>query len=63
VNKKWDYKWGGETIFYEEKDTRMAVLPRPGRIVIFPGRVEHIGTIPTRICTQSRLTLALKYVI
>jgi SM-20-related protein len=61
VNKEWKHVWGGETIFYENEDTRFAVLPKPGRFVLFYGAIEHIGSIPTRICSQSRMTLALKY--
>jgi len=61
VNNHWDYTWGGETVFYEEKDPKILVLPAPGRFVIFPGRVEHLGSIPTRDCNQSRFSFALKY--
>ena len=61
VNITWDYQWGGETMFYENGDTRLAVLPTPGRFLIFPGSIEHIGTIPTRACNKSRFSLALKY--
>ncbi len=61
VNKVWDFKWGGETIFYENDESKQCVLPRPGRFLIFAGAVQHIGSIATRICTESRLTLALKY--
>ena len=61
VNDKWDYRWGGETLFYEQLETRIAVLPIPGRFLIFKGAIEHMGSIPTRICNVSRITLALHY--
>ncbi|UKB84722.1 2OG-Fe(II) oxygenase [Chryseobacterium sp. MEBOG06] len=61
VNNKWDYKWGGETLFYESHDSKAAVLPKPGRLVIFPGNIEHLGGVPTRICKASRFSLALKF--
>ena len=61
VNKEWHYKYGGETVFYSNKDSRIAVLPTPGRFVIFPGNIEHLGSIATRICKLSRYSLALKY--
>lgn len=61
INKTWNYKYGGETIFYSQKDSRLAILPAPGRIVLFPGNIEHIGTIPTRICKLARLSLAMKF--
>jgi len=61
VNNTWNYKYGGETMFYSDKDSRLAVIPKPGRVVIFPGNIEHMGTIPTRICKIPRLSLALKF--
>lgn len=63
VNQKWDYRWAGETLFYSGKDTRAAVLPKPGRFVIFPGNIEHTGTVPSRICKIPRYSLALKYAL
>lgn len=61
VNESWDYNWGGETIFYHEKDSRILVLPTPGRFVLFHGNIEHMGSVPTRECTVSRFSFALKY--
>lgn len=61
VNNKWDHSWGGETLFYENNEAKAAVSPRPGRFVFFYGAVEHVGTVPTRICSESRFSLALKY--
>ena len=61
VNAEWKHSWGGETMFYENGESKAAVLPKPGRFVIFRGAIEHSGTIPSRICSVSRLTLALKY--
>lgn len=61
ANKAWDYTWGGETKFYDNKDTTFCVLPKPGRFVIFDGAVEHMGSIPTRICKVSRYTVAMKF--
>jgi len=62
LNSDWHYKYGGETLFYSEKDTRLAVLPKPGRFVIFPGNIEHKGSIATRIWKEPRLSLALKFI-
>ena len=61
ANEAWEYSWGGETKFYENKDTVLSILPKPGRIVIFYGAIEHTGSIPTRVCKVSRLTVAMKY--
>ena len=61
VNEKWDYRWGGETLFYSKKDTCRAILPTPGRFLLFPGNIEHTGTVPTRICNLPRFSLAMKF--
>ncbi|PRX56380.1 2OG-Fe(II) oxygenase [Flagellimonas meridianipacifica] len=62
VNNVWDYRWGGETLFYSGRDTVRAILPTPGRFLIFPGNIEHTGSVPTRICNVPRFSLAMKYV-
>ncbi|MEZ9481448.1 2OG-Fe(II) oxygenase [Vibrio splendidus] len=59
----WTKEWGGETIFYEDGESKYAISPKPGRFVIFSGELEHMGTLPTRICSQSRYTVALKFKI
>lgn len=61
ANNKWDYRWGGETKLYQDGDTRYAVLPKPGRILLFRGAIEHVGSIPTRLFTEKRYTLAMKF--
>ena len=61
VNDFWDYTWSGETFFYLNHQPEFVVLPKPGRILIFPGNIEHMGSVPSRICKVSRLSLALKY--
>lgn len=61
VNTSWDYTWGGETKFYEDGDPKILIMPKVGRCAVFFGEVEHSGSIPSRICKYSRLTLALKY--
>lgn len=61
ANQQWDYTWGGETKFYEKKDTIYSILPHAGRFVIFDGAIEHMGSIPTRICKVSRFTVAMKF--
>ncbi|WP_268225303.1 2OG-Fe(II) oxygenase [Sinomicrobium oceani] len=62
ANNLWDYKWGGETIFYEEQDSKIGILPMPGRYVVFEGYVEHKAGIPTFFSKQPRYTLALKFI-
>jgi len=61
VNEQWMREWGGETIFFDDEgDARIAIAPRPGRIVAFRGDLEHRVGVPTRLCTTDRLTLAYK---
>lgn len=62
IQDEWKYEWGGETIFYnKDKDAEVVVTPKPGRLVIFDGAIEHAGNAPHKICTKPRYTFALKY--
>jgi Rps23 Pro-64 3,4-dihydroxylase Tpa1-like proline 4-hydroxylase len=62
INREWHYKYGGETLFYSNKEPFYSVVPKPGRFVLFEGDIEHIGGLPNRICKLSRYTLAIKYI-
>ena len=54
ANATWEHHhWGGETLFYEDHDTAVAVLPLPGSIALFRGSIEHTGGVPTRVCPAS----------
>jgi SM-20-related protein len=62
ANPEWHPDWGGETIYFnDEEDVELAVLPRPGRLVIARGAVLHRGSVPTRGCYEERYTLAYKF--
>lgn len=57
----WDVEWGGETLlFNSEGDAEFVVSPRPGRLLLFDGRIRHAGRAPNRICVVPRFTFALK---
>lgn len=59
---EWDLEWGGETLFFDERDEiACAVMPRPGRLVIFDGAIKHVGRPPNRICYVPRYTFAIKF--
>jgi hypothetical protein len=61
ANLDWHVDWGGETIYYnDQEDAELAVLPRPGRLVVARGAILHRGTVPSRICFEERFTLAYK---
>lgn len=58
---QWDTEWGGETLFYDDSgDARVAVSPRPGRLLLFDGAIRHAGKPPNRNCLVSRYTFAIK---
>ena len=62
IGLKWDVEWGGETIFFNnQKDAEIAVSPKPGRVVLFDGRILHAGRPPNRVCFEPRFTVALKF--
>jgi SM-20-related protein len=62
ANARWEDAWGGETMFHgREGEATIAVAPRPGRIVIFDGRVTHKGGPPSRVCRGARLSVAVKF--
>jgi len=61
LSSEWNLEWGGETLFFDAKgDAAFVASPRPGRLVIFDGRITHCGRPPTRICHASRFTFAYK---
>lgn len=62
ANSKWNYSWGGETIFYSAEDSIIGILPKPGRFVVFDGYIEHKAGIPTCVAEQPRYTIGLKYI-
>lgn len=62
MHEKWEVEWGGETLFYNSQDDAEFVCsPKPGRLVIFDGRIPHQGRPPTRICYAPRYTFAMKF--
>ncbi len=59
--ESWDVEWGGETLFFDAGgDARIAVTPRPGRLLLFDGAIRHAGRPPNRNCFVSRYTFAVK---
>ena len=65
LNKEWDADWGGETKFYslDHSEVLMSVLPKLGRMVVFPGSIPHCARQVTRICPKSRITLMFKFAV
>ena len=62
LNYEWHPNWGGETIFYDHKlDAQRIVTPKPGRVVMFDGRIPHTGRPPTPRYMMNRYILTFKY--
>jgi SM-20-related protein len=49
-------------VFYtpQRDDIVRSVLPRPGRIAVFDGRIPHVAREPNRIAPVVRYTIAMK---
>lgn len=61
MNPAWKPEWAGETVFMNDLgDIAHAVLPKPGRMVMFDGRITHAARALTRICPAMRVTLMFK---
>jgi hypothetical protein len=61
-NLEWDIKWGGQTNFidHETMDIMAAVIPKPGRFILFQADILHQATPPTFYAPFKRLTIAMK---
>jgi len=60
--RTWHIDWAGETVFFNDlNEIALSVLPKPGRLALFDGRIRHAGRPPTRIATESRYTFAMKF--
>lgn len=60
INRTWDRQWAGETIFDVRGDVMYAVLPKPGRLIQFPGAVSHAARSVSKFCTVDRRVLVYK---
>lgn len=62
VNQRWERNWMGETVFYESNgEPSLVIAPRPGRVVLFEGAIEHRAGVPQRECFEPRMSIALKF--
>ena len=62
VNKDWQESWGGETIV-RTSDENVKVLPIPGRVVLFKGKLPHMGCSYNECYDGLRATVAFKLVL
>jgi SM-20-related protein len=63
LNNTWEGDWGGELIAYQDESDAYAyaVTPRPGRAVFFDGGILHRGGVPSKLCFEPRISLAIKF--
>ena len=59
---EWHPNWYGETLFYNDKLTEIekAIIPRPGRVVVFDSRIRHSARPPSRLSPYSRYVYVTK---
>lgn len=61
LNNSWDHDWAGETVLFDDDfEISKAVLPKPGRVLIFSSSTLHAARPVTRYCPVLRLILAIK---
>ena len=61
-NEEWRPEYSGETVFFDEaEELREAVLPAPGRLLMFVASIKHVGRPPSRVFWGHRYTLAIKF--
>lgn len=61
-HQEWRADWGGELIIANSKgEPRIAIAPKPGRIVIFRGDLPHKAGSPSRLACVPRNALVFRY--
>jgi hypothetical protein len=63
LNHDWNLKFSGETVFFNNKEIIKSIIPKPGRIVIFDGNIEHCARDVRRDVNDLRMVLTFKYKI
>ena len=62
ANAEWHDDWHGEILLYDTSgEPFYAVAPKPGRLLVFPGNIQHRGGVPSRTCFEPRLSVAFKF--
>ncbi|ARQ91563.1 MULTISPECIES: 2OG-Fe(II) oxygenase [Stenotrophomonas] len=57
----WDPDWAGETVFFpSDSATAQAVLPVPGRLIVFRGATPHVARSVSRQCPELRVSVVIK---
>jgi Rps23 Pro-64 3,4-dihydroxylase Tpa1-like proline 4-hydroxylase len=63
LNSFWNLDFGGETFFLNQRRDEIvqAITPKPGRMVIFDGAINHSPRPLSKICNEFRMVLTFKY--
>ena len=63
VNPKWDFTWGGHTLFMDDllQEAEYTCIYKPGRVVIFDGTIPHMIMNESSLCPDYRLTFAIQW--
>lgn len=59
LNQQWDQSWGGATKFYPTDAEPYEILPEPGKLIAYDGRISHQGLSPL-VPNVLRVTLAVQ---
>jgi len=65
LNNLWNFNFAGETVFYNKnnQDILKSIIPKPGRITVFDGTIEHCAREVRRDLNDLRMVLTFKYKI
>jgi hypothetical protein len=63
LNHDWNLDYGGETFFlnHNKNEIEHAVIPKPGRAIIFDGFIQHGPRPLSKFCDELRMVLTFKY--
>lgn len=63
-HQEWQPDWGGELIIADsDGEPKVAIAPRPGRLVVFRGDLPHKAGSPSRLSCTPRNALVLRYTV
>jgi hypothetical protein len=60
VNPVWDLRWGGQTVILHDDGVVDTVYPKRNTGLLFNSTLHHLGSEPSRLCKELRVTVAFK---
>jgi SM-20-related protein len=61
LNSFWDLNFAGETVFIDNGEIIKSIIPKPGRVIVFDGNIEHCAREVRRDVNDLRMVLTFKY--